>query len=83
VNGQAIGKEKEAQVRSIPPGFILIQIVDDTGYVIAEVLKRADSKETRKKLLKKRLEKTIINKGRSGKKILKKIDLKKKTGKRF
>ncbi|CAG8856865.1 38567_t:CDS:1, partial [Gigaspora margarita] len=34
-----IGKEKIAQVKSIPPGFILNLTVDDTDYVIAEVLK--------------------------------------------
>ncbi|CAG8801878.1 19664_t:CDS:2, partial [Gigaspora margarita] len=32
-------KEKIARVKSIPPGFILNLTVDDTDYVIAEVLK--------------------------------------------
>ncbi|GBB86370.1 hypothetical protein RclHR1_12800002 [Rhizophagus clarus] len=36
-----IGKEKIARVKSIPPGFILNLTVDDTDYVIAEVLKGA------------------------------------------
>ena len=38
-----IGKEKIAQVKSIPPYFILNLTVDDTDYVIAEVLKGSGS----------------------------------------
>ncbi len=38
VNGQAIGKEKIARVKSIPPSSILNLTVDETDYVIAEVL---------------------------------------------
>ncbi|CAG8833266.1 5893_t:CDS:1, partial [Gigaspora margarita] len=37
----SIGKEKIAWVKSTPPGFILNLTVDDTDYVIAEVLKRS------------------------------------------
>jgi hypothetical protein len=36
-----IGKEKIAWVKLTPPDFILNLTVDDTDYVIAEVLKRA------------------------------------------
>jgi len=38
-----IGKEKIARVKAIPPGFILNLTVDDTDYVIAEVLKGSGS----------------------------------------
>ncbi|CAG8748258.1 37042_t:CDS:2, partial [Gigaspora margarita] len=38
-----IGKEKIVRVKSIPPGFILNLTVDDTDYVIAEVLKGSGS----------------------------------------
>jgi len=34
-----IGKEKIARVKTIPPGFILNLTIDDTDYVITEVLK--------------------------------------------
>jgi len=41
-----IGKEKIAQVKSTLSGFVLNLTVDDTDYVIVEVLKGASSKGT-------------------------------------
>ena len=38
-----IGKGKIARVKAIPPGFILNLTVNDTDYVIAEVLKGSGS----------------------------------------
>ena len=39
-----IGKEKITRIKSIPPGFILNLTVDETDYIIAEVLKRAENR---------------------------------------
>ncbi|GET67223.1 hypothetical protein GLOIN_2v1478122 [Rhizophagus irregularis DAOM 181602=DAOM 197198] len=41
-----IGKEKIARVKSTPPGFVLNLTVDESDYIIAEVLKGASSKGT-------------------------------------
>ncbi|PKY23811.1 hypothetical protein RhiirB3_438136 [Rhizophagus irregularis] len=46
-----IGKEKIARVKSTPPGFVLNLTVDESDYIIAEVLKGASSKGTAVKIM--------------------------------